>query len=88
MPFEKGNNLGGRKKGSLNKCTQNIRESFAKLLEGNLGQLEEDFEALEPKDRIKMFIELSKYVVPTLKSTEIKGNPEKPINILPIEWVE
>ncbi len=89
MPFEKGHNLAkGRPKGSSNKSTSKVRESFTKLLEDNLEQLKEDFSELEPKDRIRLFMELSKYVIPQLKSTEITGDPEKPVNILPIEWVD
>lgn len=88
MPFEKGHNKAtGRPKGSSNKATSKVRDSFTKLLEDNLEQLKDDFKELEPKDRIKLFLDLSKYVVPQLKQTDVttKG---KEISISPIEWVE
>lgn len=88
MPFEKGHNKAtGRPKGSSNKATSKVRDSFTKLLEDNLEQLKEDFKELEPKDRIKLFLDLSKYVIPQLKQTDVttKG---KEISISPIEWVE
>ena len=88
MSFEKGREkTGGRQKGSSNKATSKVRDSFTKLLEDNLEQLKEDFKELEPKDRIKLFLDLSKYVVPQLKQTDLttKG---KEISISPIEWVE
>tara|TARA_R110000796_G_scaffold70457_2_gene160294 strand:- start:7181 stop:7462 length:282 start_codon:yes stop_codon:yes gene_type:complete len=73
MPFEKGHNKStGRPKGTSNKATSKVRESFTSLLEDNLGQLKEDFKELEPKDRIKLFLDLSKYVIPQLKQSEIK----------------
>lgn len=76
MPFEKGHKKAtGRPKGSLNKSSETIRLAFAQLLEDNLGQLKEDIDSLDPKDRAKFFVDLSKYIVPTLKATEINlGN--------------
>lgn len=88
MPFQKGNNLGGRKAGSQNKATTKVREAFTNLLEDNLEQLKTDFTKLDPKDRIKLFMELSKYVIPQLKSTEIKGDPDKPLNIATVKFVD
>jgi len=72
MPFEKGHNKAtGRPKGSSNKATSKVRDSFTKLLEDNLEQLKSDFKELEPKDRIKLFLDLSKYVIPQLKQTDL-----------------
>ena len=39
MPFEKGNNLGGRKKGSQNRSTAQIREAYQRLVESNLDNM-------------------------------------------------
>jgi len=73
MPFKKGHKKSkGRPKGSANKATSIVRQSFANLLEDNLPQLEQDLAELEPKDRIKLLLDLAKYVVPQLKSTEHK----------------
>ena len=87
--FEKGNTSGGRTKGAVNKATSKVRESFTNLLEDNLEQLKDDFKELEPKDRIKLFLDLSKYVIPQLKQvdTDVTTNG-KDINISPIEWVQ
>ena len=62
---------GGRTKGVLNKETAVIRESFQSLINNNLKQLGEDLKELEPKDRIKAIIDLSKFVLPTLKATDL-----------------
>jgi hypothetical protein len=72
MPFEKGHTYGeGRPKGSSNKNTSKVRNAYTKLLEDNLEQLKKDFKELEPKDRIKLFLDMSKYIIPQLKATEL-----------------
>jgi len=81
MPFEKGHDKAtGRPKGSSNKATSKVRDSFKELLEDNLEQLKEDFKELDPKDRIKLFLDLSKYVIPQLKQTEVKLEGSLDIN--------
>lgn len=67
-----GKKFGGRKKGTPNKTTEEIRENFQLLVSNNLEQLEEDLNELEPEKRVKMIIELSKFVIPTLKATDLK----------------
>lgn len=63
---------GGRSKGVPNKVTTGIREKFTLLLEANFDKLQSDLDLLEPKDRIKTLIEVSKFVIPTLKATDLK----------------
>lgn len=72
MAFEKGNKLGGRKKGSKNKATTNIREAFQSLIENNLERIQEDMDSLDAKDRLNYIISLTNYCVPKLKATELK----------------
>lgn len=67
-----GKKFGGRVKGTSNKVTEKIRSHFAKLLSNNLYKLQNDLDVLEPKDRIKAMLELAKFVIPTLKATEIE----------------
>ncbi len=78
MKFQKGNDYGkGRAKGSVNRTTSNVREAFSLLVENNLQRLQSDLDALSPRDRIKAISELSKYVLPQLKSIEYKdGNTD------------
>lgn len=90
MPFEKGKsgNETGRPKGSSNKATSKVREAYTQLLEDNLEQLTADFKELEPKDRIKLFLDLSKYVVPQLKQTELTTDPDNPFTIPVINFTK
>jgi len=75
MAFEQGNRIGpGRKPGSLNKNTISIKSNFQKLVEDNIEQLDADLKALSPRDRIKAIIELSKFIIPTLKQIDAEVN--------------
>ena len=66
-----GKKTGGRTKGTPNKTTKEIREYFQNLINSNLDLLDQDLKSLEPFQRLKMIIELSKFVVPTLKATDL-----------------
>ena len=66
-----GQKHGGRTKGTPNKNTNEIREQFQNLINDNFEQLESDLKELKPFERIKVLIELSKFVLPTLKATEL-----------------
>jgi len=79
-----GKKYGGREKGTPNKITSEIREKFTLLVVNNIERLQDDINTLEPKDRIKMIIELSKFVLPSLKAMEIKNEFVKQ----PIIWIE
>lgn len=52
--------------------TNGIRERFQSILTDNLEQLTKDLQELEPKDRIKVLLDISRLVLPTLKSVESK----------------
>ena len=72
----KGIKTGGQTAGTVNKTTTEIREHFQNLVSDNLEQLNEDLKGLEPLQRLKMIVELSKFVVPTLKATELSTTTE------------
>ena len=73
MGFEKGHTHAvGRPKGSPNKNSTKVRELFKDLILENYEQLKYDLGELEPLDRIKMIIELSKFVLPAFKTIDRK----------------
>ena len=79
-----GQKFGGRIKGTTNKTTAELRDKFTLLIESNFDKLQKDIDLLEPKDRIKTIIDLAKFVLPTLKATDIttdSGNSFQPITI-------
>ena len=77
----KGVKTGGRTAGTVNKTTTEIREHFQNLVSDSLVQLKEDLNSLEPLQRLKMIMELSKFIVPTLKATELTETNDKAIEI-------
>ena len=82
MANNTGQKFGGRTKGTPNRNTDEIRQKFQLLIENNLTTLENDLKELKPKDRIKAILDLSKFVLPTLKATELSTVDER--NIRPI----
>ena len=89
MPFatdDKRINRVGRPKGSMNKATQEIRQKYLELIQNNFEQLETDLRSLRSAERIKAIIELSKFVLPTLKATEMNLNSGSNFKPITIEW--
>jgi hypothetical protein len=66
-------NKNGRKLGTPNKITADVRECFSNLLKNNLDLLQDDLEQLKPYERIKIILELAKFVIPTLKAVELNA---------------
>jgi hypothetical protein len=82
-------NASGRPKGTNNIVTQKVRDAFGLLVENNLDQMQKDLAVLDPKDRVKLLIEMAKFIVPTLRSVDLNDNTEgqyKPIVINMNEW--
>ena len=72
MEFENNNKSGaGRPMGSKNKHSLKIKESFADLIEKNLGKLTADLDSLDSKDRLRFIIDLASYVIPKLKAIDL-----------------
>ena len=79
-------NRKGRPKGKENKNTKEIREAFKNLIELNLEQMQSDLKKLEPKDRLKFIIDLSTFVVPKLKQTDLSIDNNKNFNPVTISF--
>ena len=89
MPFEKDDsriNKSGRPKGSRNKATTEIRDKFQELIESNYEQLEKDLKSLRASERVKAIIDLAKFVLPTLKATEVDLSTSNNFQPITIEW--
>lgn len=88
MPFTKNDkniNRSGRKNGSTNKTTHEIRTKYLELIENNFEQLETDLQTLKASERVKAIIELSKFILPTLKATEMSLSNETKFQAIEIE---
>jgi hypothetical protein len=74
---------GGRVKGSPNLITSDIRQHFQKIIENNLDQINKDLKAIEdPAQRVRLLLELAKFVIPSLKQTEFTSVQKE--NVRPI----
>ena len=82
MPFKKGKQkTGGKKKGTPNKATRDIKQAYKELIERNLDNLTlwiEQIAAKDPEKAIRILSDLSEYVVPKLARTDITSG-DKPL---------
>jgi|TARA_R100000081_G_C4820055_1_gene178930 hypothetical protein len=77
MPFEKGNQLAGSRKGVPNKTTAEIRNAFQMLVEDNLDNMKvwlSDVAAEDPERALEIILKMSEYIVPKLSRTEVKAD--------------
>jgi hypothetical protein len=81
MKFESGHKkVGGKKPGTLNKTTRDIKEAYRMLIESNLDNLTAWVEKIAEKDpekAIRILSDLSEYVIPKLARSEHTGSEGK-----------
>jgi hypothetical protein len=71
----------GRKAGSLNRATKDIRDAFTLLIENNIDTLQKDLDSLEPKERVKLLLDMAQFVVPKLRSIDLQTDEEEIVTI-------
>ncbi len=74
-PGESGN-PGRRKKGSLNKSSEELRSIFRDFLSGNIDTVQRDFDCLKPRERLSFIERVAKLVVPPPQSEVLRLNEE------------
>ena len=77
MPFEKGNQLAGSRKGIPNKTTAEIINAFQMLVEDNLDNMKvwlSDVAQEDPERALEIILKMSEYIVPKLSRTEVKAD--------------
>ena len=75
------------REGVPNRATNEVRRAFQQLVENNLPQMQTDLDSLEPKDRLKFMLDLSRFILPQLQTISIDDLREKEIqgfNVLTI----
>lgn len=65
------------RKGVQNRTTQQVRKAFQLLIDDNLEQMQNDLDALQPKDRLRFIIDLSKFILPQLQAVSIEDLRDK-----------
>lgn len=61
---------GGRKKGTPNKDTKELRERISDLIDNNFDSIQADLDQLEPKEKLDFLIKLFEYALPKLQRVE------------------
>lgn len=94
MAFEKGNKLGGRKPGAMNRSTEQAKLTIARLANKGLDNITEDLEKIRkenPIEAAKLYLKLLEYIVPKKSAIELKGEIKQQIhqitvNVIKKDW--
>lgn len=73
---------GGRKKGTPNAITADLRKSITDLVEKNLKTIESDFNKLDPERRLIVLERYLKYCLPPLQSMSIQADIKRQLEKL------
>ena len=72
MVFEIGREkTGGRKPGSTNKASTDIKSRIAALIDNQFETIQADLAALEPKDRVNAFLKFLEYILPKQREQKL-----------------
>ena len=78
MANNTGRKHGGRKKGSPNRITKELRSLLKDVMYDEIGALQERLDALNPKERVELLIKLMPYALP--KVTSISHTTNEPLD--------
>ena len=87
MAFEKGNKLGGRKPGSLNRSTEQMKLSIARATNRVLDDMPVILDKLikeDPKAAVDLAIKLMEFHIPKMSRVEMKAEIEQKIQQISI----
>ena len=91
MAFEKGNKLGGRKPGAINRSTEQAKLTIARLANKGLDNITEDLEKIRlenPIESAKLYLKLLEYIVPKKSAIELKGEIKQQIQQVTITVIK
>ena len=74
--FKDARNENGRPVGSKNKSTALIKNTIASILGDNVELFKEMLLRLNDKDFVRTYMDLAKYVIPTMKAFEVNNVTE------------
>lgn len=79
MTWKKGTsgNPGGRKPGTTNKVTGDLRAFFDDFIRQNAARMQADYNKLSSRDRVLFIEKLSKYVLPTMQSVSLESDLDR-----------
>lgn len=89
----KGKKTGGRKKGTPNRTTAEMREMLKAIAEDEIEALPDLLSQLKPADRVNAIVRLIAYIMPKPPESNSAIDPKQlviikdQVNISPIEWI-
>ena len=66
-----GKKTGGRKAGTPNKATADIKNRIAQLIDEQFETISSDLDEMDPKDRVSAYLKLLEYVLPKQREQKI-----------------
>lgn len=86
--FKKGvsGNPTGRKRGTKNRSTAELKTAFQNFLDANIEQMENDLQELTPKERIHVLLKLADFVLPRIQS--VQSESEELDNRITVEIID
>ena len=76
------NNKSGRPRGSQNRATKSLRGFMHTFLDCNKSQLQSDFDALSPKDRLILFEKFLSFALPKMNNIGIENLSEENLDTI------
>ena len=91
MPFEKGNKLGGRRPGALNRSSEEAKLAVARIANQGLDAFREDIDRIRrenPIEAAKLYLRLLEYIVPKKSAIELKGEIKQQIQQVTVNVIK
>ena len=91
MGFEKGNKLGGRMPGALNRSSEEAKLAVARIANQGLDAFREDIEKIRkenPIEAAKLYLRLLEYIVPKKSAIELKGEIKQQIQQVTVNVIK
>ena len=91
MAFEKGNKLGGRKPGALNRSSEEAKLAVARIANQGLDAFREDIDRIRrenPIEAAKLYLRLLEYIVPKKSAIELKGEIKQQIQQVTVNVIK
>jgi hypothetical protein len=67
------NNIYGRPKGSLNKSTDELRQTVQSFIENNIDSMQSNFDLLEPKEKLLFIEKILCYTLPKMQAVQMNA---------------
>jgi hypothetical protein len=79
---------GGRRAGTPNKVTNELRTQLQRIAEQALAELPDTLAAMEPADRAKLLLGILPFVLPKLSAIDLTRTDEEPEPAKPVpDWL-